>query len=158
MYFVVCHNDEHSKIGHNYRKKKCSNITVAMIRVFQQRTYIFLRFRWLHIDKNLAANYQGLSLITYSKKIVFLKKANSLLATKLYIQPKNRRYCILQHISLENWPPFVNPTLLNFAPFFLKFMFSKKATKIDQIFTIDLTFTKQVSNRRWRFRQFLWPY
>ena len=24
----------------------------------------------------------------------------------------------------------------------LKFMFSKKATKIDQIFTVDLTFTK----------------
>ena len=31
----------------------------------------------------------------------------------------------------------------------LKFMFSKKATKNDQIFTIDLTFT--------RFSQFLWP-
>ena len=25
---------------------------------------------------------------------------------------------------------------------YLKFMFSKKATKIDQIFTVDLTFTK----------------
>ena len=83
------------------QKKKCSNITVAMIRVFQQRTYIFLRFRWLHIDKNLAANYQGLSLITYSKKNVFLKKANSLLATKLYIQPKNRRYCITAYITWE---------------------------------------------------------
>ena len=32
----------------------------------------------------------------------------------------------------------------------LKFMFSKKATKIDEIFTIDL------SNQWWRFRHFLW--
>ena len=71
MYFVVCHNDEHSKIGHNYRKK-CTNITVAMIRVFEQRTYIFLRFRWLHIDKNLAANYQGLSLITHYWPLNFI--------------------------------------------------------------------------------------
>ena len=28
---------------------------------------------------------------------------------------------------------------------FLKFMFSKKATKIDEIFTVDLTFTKYIS-------------
>ena len=32
LYFVVCHNDEHSKIGHNYRFF-FSNITVAMIRL-----------------------------------------------------------------------------------------------------------------------------
>ena len=36
----------------------------------------------------------------------------------------------------------------------IKFVFSKKATKIDPIFTVDLTFTKEVSNRRWRFINF----
>ena len=40
----------------------------------------------------------------------------------------------------------------------LKFTFSKKATKIDKIFTVDLTFTNYIaSNRLWRFHQFLWP-
>ena len=39
----------------------------------------------------------------------------------------------------------------------IKFMFSKKATKIDEIFTINLTFTKYISsNRQWRFHHFLW--
>jgi hypothetical protein len=33
----------------------------------------------------------------------------------------------------------------------LKFMFSKKATQIDKIFTVNL------SNHQWRFCQFLWP-
>ena len=37
-------------------------------------------------------------------------------------------------------------------------MFSKKATKIDRIFTVNLTVTTYVlSNLRWRFCQFLWP-
>ena len=40
----------------------------------------------------------------------------------------------------------------------LKFMFSKKATKIDEIFTVNLTVTTYVlSNWRWRFNKFLWP-
>ena len=37
---------------------------------------------------------------------------------------------------------FCNKNLLICKLFVIKFMFSKKATKIDQIFTVDLTFTK----------------
>ena len=38
---------------------------------------------------------------------------------------------------------------------YVKFVFSKKATKIDEIFTADLTLTTYImSNRRWRFRHF----
>ena len=36
-------------------------------------------------------------------------------------------------------------------------MLSKKAAKNYKIFTVDLTLTKLTSNRRWRFRNFLWP-
>ena len=38
----------------------------------------------------------------------------------------------------------------------LNFMFSEKATKIDEIFTIDWHYVSNVSNPRWRFRQILW--
>ena len=45
-----------------------------------------------------------------------------------------------------NFPPYLTPTPLMSAtcnilriPKFVKFMFSKKATKIDKIFTVDLT-------------------
>ena len=38
----------------------------------------------------------------------------------------------------------------------LTFMFSKRATKIDENFTVDTTYC-QVSNWRRRFGQFLWP-
>ena len=41
--------------------------------------------------------------------------------------------------------------------FMMKFVFSKKATKIDEIFTVDLTPYNIMSYRWWRFRQFLWP-
>ena len=37
----------------------------------------------------------------------------------------------------------------------IKFGFSKKATKIDEIFTVDLTLT--IHNVKWTVCQFLWP-
>ena len=41
--------------------------------------------------------------------------------------------------------------------FSLKFIFSKKATKMNKIFTIDLTFTTKGQIDREDFCQFLWP-
>jgi hypothetical protein len=49
-------------------------------------------------------------------------------------------------------------TSIRFYPAIVKFMFSKKTTKIDEIFTIDLTLIYIPSNRWWRFCQFLWPF
>ena len=37
----------------------------------------------------------------------------------------------------------------------IKFGFSKKTTKIDEIFTVDLTLT--IHNVKWTVCQFLWP-
>ena len=66
---------------------------------------------------------------------------------------------------MRNWFLFLKPYLSNCASDlqenvwawflacrYVKFVFSKKATKIDEIFNVELT----LSNRRWRFRQFLW--
>ena len=39
----------------------------------------------------------------------------------------------------------------------LKFIFSKKATKIDEIFSVDLTVTTYCQNYGDDFFQFLWP-
>ena len=55
---------------------------------------------------------------------------------------------------------FRNDTLFLKSNYFtnIKFRFSKKATKIDEIFTVDLTITTCCSNQwRWRFCQFFWP-
>ena len=41
--------------------------------------------------------------------------------------------------------------------YLVKFMFSKKATKIDKIFTVDLTVTTYCQIDSEDFCQFLWP-
>ena len=39
----------------------------------------------------------------------------------------------------------------------LKFIYSEKATKFCEIFTVDLTVTTYRTNLQWRFRKNLWP-
>ena len=47
--------------------------------------------------------------------------------------------------------------LIQATAVYLKFTFSKKATKIDKIFTIDLTFTTQRQIDDEDFSNFSWP-
>ena len=50
---------------------------------------------------------------------------------------------------LNSFVFFHNPSLIPGAVLLLKFLFSKKAIKIDKIFTINLKLNTLSSNRKW---------
>ena len=60
------------------------------------------------------------------------------------------------HWNIDSWKQKLT-FVYDFLNFLLKFVFFNKATKIDEIFTVDVKLIYITSNWRWRFRQFLWP-
>ena len=67
--------------------------------------------------------------------------------SNLCLSLKSQRW----HTCPQYWATLHNGHVFNV----LKFMFSKKATKIDEIFTSDLTLCRKCQIERWRARQFL---
>ena len=95
--------------------------------------FIDLEWEWQHYYE-FKKKEKSTTLRTIRIRLTVMDTRNN--KTKIYL------YQLTLNAKLSDFS-LVSPQNLR-----LKFIFSKKATKIDKIFTVDLTFTTIASNRK----------
>ena len=75
----------------------------------------------------------------------------------IYNSRHNGLECVLKSSFFQEILMKYSYEVLKFKKRLVNFMFSKKATKIEKIFTIDMTFTTKRQINSEDFCQFLWP-
>ena len=117
------------------------------------KTFRFRHQFWTSLEKPLIENdawknQVHFALIDWSFEVWWKSFAKSF--DEFFAWFENRA-CNFKN-KTENSGPQMNSLIS--MPLIIKFMFLKKATKNDKIYTVNLTLT----NRRWRFHNFLWTW